>query len=302
MLEPPMVRYFLAVAQTGSIRAAAEILLIAPSAVSRQVHLLEREIGTRLFERTPTGMALNPAGDEVLAFFTEQRARAKELRGRLSPSDEPAVPVVRVGVLEGLVRLLPAAVRRIQRVSPATRIDAAMGGSDQIVDWILTRRVDVGFVSVRDHGPELSFVRTVQVPVHLVVGTDHSLATRSSVTLEEVNGLAVALPDTTFGIRRELDQACAEHGITLDLRSEANTLGLTLELARAGRLATFMTLAALPEDAAARGLQVVPIRDKRLRSVPISLVASAVHRTEATRLSAKALRGLLGDPLVRAWM
>ena len=59
------LRLFHEVARTGSIRKASEVLKLAPSSVSRQVLILERQIGTTLLDRSAAGVALTPAGQLV---------------------------------------------------------------------------------------------------------------------------------------------------------------------------------------------------------------------------------------------
>lgn len=62
-LLPPEYRYFYEVANSGSIRKAAELLHISPSALSRQIQRTEDTLGTPLIERRKTGVQLTAAGE-----------------------------------------------------------------------------------------------------------------------------------------------------------------------------------------------------------------------------------------------
>lgn len=61
------LRYFIAVAQQGSIRKASDELNIAASAIDRQILQGEKLLGTQLFERLPTGLRLTTAGELLLS-------------------------------------------------------------------------------------------------------------------------------------------------------------------------------------------------------------------------------------------
>ncbi|MGI5291164.1 LysR family transcriptional regulator [Nonomuraea polychroma] len=295
------MRYFVEVAAQGSIRAAAESLLVAPSAVSRQVRLLERDLGVRLFDRVASGMRLTEAGTVALEHFLASADRDEALRERLR-GGTAAVPTLRVGLLEGLVGLASALTTRLDRRSPGTRLDLLMLPSQQVIEHVAGGEVDVGFSSGRHVGKHVQIVATIALPVRLMVGPDHAFAGRESVTMADLVGQPVVLPDATFGIRREVDRACHEHHIAVDLIGETNTLTLALELALARGAATLLTLPALPRDADRRGITAIPIKDKRLASVPLSVVvAHDPPRAAAVRLGAELGKDLLLSPRVRAW-
>ena len=101
------VRYFLALARAGSVRAAADRVGVSHSTVSRRIEALESELGTRLFDRSRDGYALSAAGAEMLPEAERMEAHAAALQRSLVGRDQRLAGPVRVtcsdGVMAGLL-------------------------------------------------------------------------------------------------------------------------------------------------------------------------------------------------------
>ena len=80
MIDWDDVRYFLAVARGGSVRAAAERLGVNHSTVLRRVALLEERLGAHMFEKLPSGYRLTAAGEEVLELADQWKRRRTSWR------------------------------------------------------------------------------------------------------------------------------------------------------------------------------------------------------------------------------
>lgn len=103
-MELRHLRSFLAVADAGSITGAAAQLYIAQPAVSRQIHLLERQVGQKLFVRSAAGVQLTDAGTALLPHARALLARADDLRQMLTERDRSTpehVQTLRIGLFLG---------------------------------------------------------------------------------------------------------------------------------------------------------------------------------------------------------
>jgi DNA-binding transcriptional LysR family regulator len=96
MIDWDDVRYFLAVARGGSVRAAAEGLGVNHSTVLRRIAQLEEILGARMFERLPSGYRTTDAGDEVLELAEQMEASSKQLEARVLGRDQSARGALRV--------------------------------------------------------------------------------------------------------------------------------------------------------------------------------------------------------------
>jgi DNA-binding transcriptional LysR family regulator len=96
MIDWDDVRYFLAVARGGSVRAAAERLSVNHSTVLRRVAQLEERLGAHMFEKLPSGYRLTDAGEEVLEFADQMEASSHRLETRVFGRDQSVRGLLRV--------------------------------------------------------------------------------------------------------------------------------------------------------------------------------------------------------------
>lgn len=88
MIDWDDVRYFLAVARGGSVRAAAERLGVNHATVLRRIAQLEERLGVHMFERLPSGYRLTAAGEDVLEFANQMEASSQQLETRIFGRDQ----------------------------------------------------------------------------------------------------------------------------------------------------------------------------------------------------------------------
>jgi DNA-binding transcriptional LysR family regulator len=96
MIDWDDVRYFLAVARGGSVRAAAERLSVNHSTVLRRIAQLEERLGAHMFEKLPSGYRLTDAGEEVLEFADQMEASSNHLETRVFGRDQSVRGLLRV--------------------------------------------------------------------------------------------------------------------------------------------------------------------------------------------------------------
>ena len=96
MIDWDEVRYFLAVARGGSVRAAAQLLGVNHATVLRRVAQLEERLGARLFDRLPSGYRITGAGEEVLELAKQMEASSNQLEARILGRDQGVRGLLRV--------------------------------------------------------------------------------------------------------------------------------------------------------------------------------------------------------------
>ena len=178
------LRYFVMVARTASVSEAARRLHVAASAVSRQLAKLEDELGLPLFERLPRGMALNAAGERLLAHLQAGTEEAgflvEQLRGL------GGLQRVRIACTEGFASgFIAAAVQDFRAAHPDAQLQLQVVAPDQINQLMSRGEVDVGLKYSLAPEKGVRTLLSVQAPVLAVVRSGHPLARRRRVSVTE---------------------------------------------------------------------------------------------------------------------
>jgi DNA-binding transcriptional LysR family regulator len=293
MIESNAIRYFRAVTESGSIKQAAAALRIAPSAISRQVQAIEEELSVKLFERGARGMMLTGAGRLLYRYAVENRHQLDHIRVQVQEFDALRRGQVKIATVEGmLANFLSNFVIDLAGDYPGISIFITVLGSRAVAEAVGRNEFDLGLVFGRAPRRDLIELAQMRQSLCLIVSPNHPLAARDSCAVKDLAGLRVVVPDPSFGIRQEIDRACAQARIGLDICNETNSLAFAQTLAARTDLATF-----LPRDTAMPSIEAgllvaVPLRDKRLEATQVTLVQLATRTASpSSRLVADLLVG-----------
>ena len=147
------VRFFLAVARTGSLSAAARTLRVGHVTVGRRMAALERRLAVKLLNRTPDGFSVTAAGQAILTQCAAMESAAFDLERVAAGRDAHATGIVRVATTEALAHLvLTPAIAAIRRNHEQLQVDLSVGV--RTLD-IARREADLAVRFVRPRAPEL---------------------------------------------------------------------------------------------------------------------------------------------------
>lgn len=141
-LDLDLLRAFVAVAESGGFRRAAERLHLTQSTVSQQIKRLEQETGQHLFARSTRRVALTPDGEILLGDARRLLQLEESIRQRLTGPRLSGL--VRLGVAEELTSgALPPALGRFARLHPQVRLELTIGVSAELIDQLDRGQLDV---------------------------------------------------------------------------------------------------------------------------------------------------------------
>lgn len=183
------LRYFAAVADAGSFRAAAERLHVSQPPLSRQVAQLERVLGVRLLARGTTGASLTPEGHAALERIRDILARVDALAGFAAVAGSARAPV-RIGITAALTVAQRAGLEAAWRqAAPGTRLEVAIAFSRDILPALKEGRLDFALVGLPGDLEGLQSRPVHATPLVAALPSGHRLARRKRVSLLEVTDL-----------------------------------------------------------------------------------------------------------------
>jgi DNA-binding transcriptional LysR family regulator len=265
VLQEMSLRYFMEVVHAGSVTEAAARLEVAPSAVSRQIARLERELDTLLFERRARGMTLNAAGELLAA-----HARRAWLDIERVTEDMLALQGLRMGKVqlaatEGFAHeFLPLAVAQFQARAPGIRFSLAVCEQSEVVRRVREGEADIGItVSTRsEHG--LAVELRQAAPVLAVVAPAHPLANRRHLSLAQIVGYPLALPAPLSTLRQLVEISCSRQGLPCEAVFTCDHLMPLVHYVAASQAVTFCGEIALRLLLAQGLVRAIPMRDREM--------------------------------------
>ena len=163
MIDWDNVRYFLAAARGGSVRAAAKRLGVNHATVLRRVAQLEERLGAQMFEKLPSGYRLTAAGEEVLEFADQMEASSRQLETRIFGRDQSVRGLLRVTLPPFLAtHLLMPEFANFARMHPDIEVEILSSGE---VANLTNREADVAIRFVSDR-------KSLPVNLHGLMGPE----------------------------------------------------------------------------------------------------------------------------------
>lgn len=239
------LRYFIAIADTGSFSRAAERVNIAQSALSQHVRSMERQFDVTLLHRNPRGVTLTEAGARLLTAARDLNSRFlllnDDVRGAAVPSGE-----VRFGMPGTISEQLGVPlIEAGRRQFPQINIKISEGMSGYVLDWLREGKIDLALLyNVQNvKGLHLRHAFTEEIRLFGAAAMKSAPAA-TSVTLAAALRLPLILPGTGHGLRDLIETAAGTIGKAVAPEIEINSYGQIKQLVQRG-----LGLGMLPEAA-----------------------------------------------------
>ena len=270
------LRYIVAVAHERSFGRAAQRCFVSQPALSVAIQKLEEELGTKLFERGKTEIAMTPVGARVVEQaqrVLEEAARIKEIA---QTGRNPLVGPLKLGVIFTIAPyLLPDLIPALHAIAPQMPLDIEENLTEQLEIALKSGRVDAAVIALPFNPPGIVTEFLYEEPFQVVVPQGHKWTKRKSVNPDELAGEHTILLAVGHCFRDQVLDACPE----LNRADTHITRTTSLETVR-NMVASGLGVSVLPRDALTpkyHSQLVVPV--PFARPVPSRRVALAYRKS-----------------------
>jgi LysR family transcriptional activator of glutamate synthase operon len=255
-VELRQLQYFLAVARLEHVTRASQSLRVAQSAISRQIHQLEEELGVQLFAQKGRNLHITPAGK---LFFTRIEVLMTELERSVMEVQEfmnPEAGEIRVGFPHSLgIHLLPSVIAEYRNEHPNVKFVLKQGTYHVLLRDLLEGEIDLAFISpLPEDNDEVEGELLLTEELRVVLPPNHLLAHYTTIRLEQLKDEPFVMFSEEYSLRTIVLDACKKAGFTPLIGFEGEETDTIRGLVAAG-----LGVSLLPEMALIESSPMMPV-------------------------------------------
>lgn len=267
------IRYLYETARSGTMRAASEKLNVATSSVSRQIAFLESELGLPLIERGRRVVKLTEAGVLLADYYREKVAHDEAFVSQIQELRGNRAGQVTLAIGEGFIgEVFSEILKQFSKTHPHVSLSVRIAGSNEVLNAIREDDAHIGMVFHAPPDPKIRSVLTLSQPLKIITAPDDPLTNLEAVTLQDLAGRSLALPERGFRIRQLLEPAEMQAGEALAPTLVTNSLSLLKQFARTRQGVTVLTDIVVIDELRDGSLVALPLGHPELEKTKTQFV------------------------------
>ena len=255
-----------AIADTGSFTAAGERLRVSQSAISRQVLLLEQELGEAVFHRIGRRIRITPAGEALLQLSHRVFQDVQDTVSAISERQESLRGTMRlVGGMTVCLYVFPALLAEVRRTHPNLDLKVTVGSADRSIAMLRSGAGDLGLVTLPVEASDLVSVPVLQEELLLSTYPAHPLAKKRQIDPTDLDKQPFILFETGSVTRRLVDEFFTRERIEPDIVMETENVEIIKAMVRYG-----LGISVIPWQAAAADVKAKALFCSRIAGHTLS--------------------------------
>jgi DNA-binding transcriptional LysR family regulator len=244
-----------AIAETGSFTAAGEKLRVSQSAISRQILLLEEELGEPVFHRIGRRIRITPTGDSLLQLSHRVFKDLQETVTGISDTRESLRGTMRlVGGMTVCLYVFPALLAEVRRTFPSLDLQITVAGADRSVPMLRAGAADLGLVTLPVDAADLVSEPVLEEELLLITYPAHPLAKKRKILPADLHGQPFIVFEAGSVTRSLVDEFCMRERIEPEIVMETENVEIIKAMVRFGLGIGFIPWQAAAADVSAKEL------------------------------------------------
>ncbi len=265
-MDVRQLEMFRTVAEDGTFTRAAERLRVSQSAISRQVKLLEEELGGVLLHRGARRVSLTPAGELLLKMANRVHRDMQDVVSQIS--DTHALrrgSLTLAGGMTVCMYILPGVLKKYRKLYPRVDLRVVSEASEFILRKIRTHEVDLALLTLPIVAPDLEVRPVLREEMVVATAPGHPLARERTVVPSSLGKFPLILYESGSNTRRVLDQFFVEEAVPMNVAMETENVEIIKAMVASGLGITIIPFQAIARDLRAhRRLAYRRLRGRRL--------------------------------------
>lgn len=303
-MDLKQLKTFICVAESGSLSRASDRLRIAQPALSRQIKLLEHQVGVPLFNRHVRGMELTEAGSDLLrrvsgvvrqleTTMQDIQSTHSEISGHVALAVMPTVAMV----------ISSRLVSRVAEELPQVSLRIREGYSVDIIEWMQRGEVDISFLYGPASDLHLRCRELLQEELVFISPPGALEGSGDLIGFDRIARFPMALPGRRYALRRLIDGAARDAGVSLQIAYEVDSYSATKSMVMSGICHSFLPRASLTDDIASGALEARSVEPDGLwRNVVLGLPQDRANTRAASAVVDILTREITDMIETGAWM
>ena len=264
-MDLPQLEMFLAVAEEGSFTRAGERLHVSQSAVSRQIALLERELGGRLFHRDGRRTTLTHAGEILAATATGVSRQLDDVAGQIS--DVHGLKRGRLRLAGGMsvcMYILPRLLKRYRALHPEVDLRVTSGTSEAVLRKLRSHEVDLALLTLPVLERDMEVVPVLKEEMVVVAAPGHPLVAQPTADPRELGRYPLILYEIGSRTREAVENFLRDQNVRYEVAMETENAEIIKAMDANGNGVTVLSHATVATDVRHKRLAFARLRGGRV--------------------------------------
>ena len=273
---------FRAVAESGSFTAASQRLHVSQSAISRQLKLLEEELGTLVLERTGRGVNVTPEGEILLSAANRIWRDMQEVVAQIGDTQKLQRGLVSLGGgMTVCLHVLPKLLKRFRTLYKNVDLRITTGTADQLLHSLRSHDVDLLLLTLPIVGADLEVAPVLKEEMIVVTPRNHPLTRSRKCDAKSLARHPLVLFERGSNTRKVIDDFFMSQQAPMDVVMETENVEIIKAMVQSGVGVTILPYGALQADLRQRRFGWARVRGEQLYRETGWVYLKSAHRPRA---------------------